>query len=52
VLDFRGVGEIGQGFADEVFRVWACSHGAAALTPLNMNEAVAFMVGRALAQRS
>ena len=52
VLDFRGVGEIGQGFADEVFRVWASSHGATALTPVNMNEAVAFMVGRALAQRS
>ena len=32
--------------------VWASSHGATALTPVNMNEAVAFMVGRALVRRS
>src|SRR5262249_14592833 len=33
VLDFRGVQEIGQGFADEVLRVWAASHRATKLTP-------------------
>jgi anti-sigma regulatory factor (Ser/Thr protein kinase) len=48
VLDFRGVDEIGQGFADEVFRVWARVHLSTKLTPVNMNTAVAFMVTRAL----
>jgi anti-sigma regulatory factor (Ser/Thr protein kinase) len=48
VLDFRGVDEIGQGFADEVFRVWPAGHGETKLTPVNMNDAVAFMVNRAL----
>jgi len=47
VLDFRGVEGIGQGFADEVFRVWARAHPEAALVPVHMNEAVEFMVSRA-----
>lgn len=47
VLDFRGVEGIGQGFADEVFRVWARAHPETALLPVNTNEAVAFMVERA-----
>lgn len=46
VLDFRGVEGVGQGFADEVFRVWAGAHPAVSLEPENMNEAVAFMVER------
>jgi len=47
VLDFRGVEGIGQGFADEIFRVWGRSHPAVSLEPANMNETVAFMVERA-----
>jgi anti-sigma regulatory factor (Ser/Thr protein kinase) len=47
VLDFRGVEGIGQGFADEIFRVWARAHPAVSLEPANMNETVAFMVERA-----
>jgi len=47
VLDFTGVDAIGQGFADEVFRVWARSHAATRLEPVNMVEPVAFMVTRA-----
>ncbi len=47
VLDFRGVEGVGQGFADEVFRVWARAHPAVSLEPVNMNETVAFMVERA-----
>jgi len=47
ILDFRGVAEVGQGFADEVFRVWPAGHGETKLTPVNMNDAIAFMVGRA-----
>lgn len=48
VLDFRGVDEVGQGFADELFRVWAIEHRATKLTPVHMNDPVAFMVGRAM----
>lgn len=47
VLDFRGVEGIGQGFADEVFRVWARAHPEVALVPVHMNEAVAFLLERA-----
>jgi anti-sigma regulatory factor (Ser/Thr protein kinase) len=48
VLDFRGVEAIGQGFADEVLRVWAKAHPEVSLVPVNMNEAVQFMVHRAV----
>jgi hypothetical protein len=37
----------GQGFADEVFRVWARAHPGVALTPVNMAPPVEFMVERA-----
>jgi len=47
VLDFHGVEEVGQGFTDEVFRVWAAAHRTARLSADNMNRAVAFMVRRA-----
>lgn len=48
VVDFRGVEEVGQGFADELFRVWAGDHPRTELVPVNMNRAVALIVGRAL----
>ncbi|HEY3448932.1 MAG TPA: DUF4325 domain-containing protein [Myxococcales bacterium] len=48
LLDFQGVNGIGQGFADEVFRVWAKDHPAIAITPVNMAPAVEFMVRRGL----
>ncbi len=44
VVDFRGVDEIGQGFADEVFRVWQQDHPDVGLTPVNMNESVRRLV--------
>jgi hypothetical protein len=47
VLDFRDVEEIGQGFADEVFRVWAAAHRATKLSAVHMNRAVELMVRRA-----
>src|SRR5262249_3759611 len=47
ILDFNQVEEVGQGFADEVFRVWATVHPETKLSPVKMNRAVAFMVGRA-----
>lgn len=47
-LDFGGVNSVGQGFVDEVFRVWPSSHPGTELTPTNMNPAVEFMVNRGL----
>jgi anti-sigma regulatory factor (Ser/Thr protein kinase) len=47
ILDFRGVEEVGQGFADEVFRVWAAAHPRTKLTSVNMVEPVEFMINRA-----
>lgn len=46
-LDFAQVEAVGQGFADELFRVWASAHPDTELLPVNMNRAVAFMVERA-----
>ena len=48
VLDFTGVDIVGQGFADEVFRIWAREHPEVNLLPTEMNDPVAFMVERAL----
>lgn len=47
-LDFNGVDSVGQGFIDEMFRVWAVANPATALVPSRMNEAVEFMVRRGL----
>jgi anti-sigma regulatory factor (Ser/Thr protein kinase) len=47
ILDFAGVEAVGQGFADEVFRVWANAHPTVEVTAENMAPPVAFMVGRA-----
>jgi hypothetical protein len=47
VLDFQGVEGVGQGFADEIFRVWASAHPEVVLVAENMNEPVTFMVERA-----
>ena len=38
VLDFKGVEEIGQGFADETFRVWAAAHPLVKLKPVEMSK--------------
>lgn len=45
-IDFTGVEDVGQGFIDELFRVWPSQHPGIHLHPINMNEAVAFMVRR------
>ena len=49
VLDFAGVDMVGQGFVDEVFRVWHRAHPETSLLPVDMLEPVEFMVRRALA---
>jgi len=48
-LDFSGVEIVGQGFCDEVFRVFARAHPQVILEPVGTNTAVGFMVARALA---
>ena len=47
MLDFSGVEVVGQGFCDEVFRVFARQHPEITLEPVGMNDTVAFMVARA-----
>lgn len=47
-FDFKNVRTVGQGFVDEVFRVFQNSHPDIQLTPTNMNEDVEFMIKRGL----
>jgi DNA-binding transcriptional ArsR family regulator len=47
VFDFARVVAIGQGFADEVFRVWRAAHPAIVISVENANDDVAFMIRRA-----
>ena len=46
ILDFEKVPTIGQAFADEIFRVFAKKHPSIKVKPINMNEAVGFMIKR------
>jgi len=46
-LDMRGVRQLGQGFADEVFRVFASKYPAIRLRVLNANANVAAIVRHA-----
>jgi anti-sigma regulatory factor (Ser/Thr protein kinase) len=43
-LDFTDIDTIGQGFADEVFRVWKIAHPHISLIPVNANPDVLFMI--------
>ncbi|MGB2705811.1 MAG: DUF4325 domain-containing protein [Candidatus Omnitrophota bacterium] len=47
LLDFRGVKTVGQGFADEIFRVWKSQHPGVSITVQNANENIQFMLQRA-----
>ncbi len=47
ILDFSGVEEIGQAFADEVFRVFKSAHPQITMTPIRMSDAVRSMIERA-----
>jgi len=47
VFDFSGLKEIGQAFADEIFRVYASAHPDKILEAKGMNRAVAFLIERA-----
>lgn len=50
-LDFANVATVGQGFVDELFRVWAAQHADTALSMINASEEVAYMVNRGLPPR-
>ena len=48
MLDFEGVAEIGQAFADELFRVYANEHRDVQLVPINFGEQIERMWLRAV----
>ena len=49
ILDFDGVEQIGQGFADEVFRVFVRAHPGIEILPVKANSHVDAMIRRARA---
>lgn len=48
VVDFSGVTEVGQGFVDELFRVWDGQRPGSKLVPVNASRAVEAMIRRGL----
>lgn len=48
VLDFSGIRRIGQGFADEIFRVFKRNNPQVNLIPINLSENVEQMIKRVL----
>jgi anti-sigma regulatory factor (Ser/Thr protein kinase) len=47
-LDFAGVEDAGQGFVDEVFRVWPSQHPGTEVVPVGATGPVDFMIRRGL----
>ena len=47
LLNFKNVDQVGQGFADEVFRVFSRNHPGIELIPINSNRTVMSMIRRA-----
>lgn len=47
ILDFSNVATVGQGFADEVFRVFKIQHPEVNIRPINMIPPVKFIVNKA-----
>jgi hypothetical protein len=52
ILDFKGVEAVGQGFVDEVFRVWPTAHPDARIRAIHMEPVVRFMVDRVRSRTS
>jgi hypothetical protein len=50
-LDFHGVNLVGQGFADEVFRVWTRTHPGTRVTPVRMSPEIEPMIRGAMVRR-
>lgn len=49
IFDFKDVTDIGQAFADEIFRVFALSHPEIEIATVHANSAVKRMIGRVTA---
>jgi hypothetical protein len=49
-VDFAGVTDVGQGFVDELLRVWPAGHPDKTVIPIHMNPAVQFMIDRGLSR--
>jgi anti-sigma regulatory factor (Ser/Thr protein kinase) len=49
MLDFSGINEVGQAFADEIFRVWARDHPKTKIVPFRANDTVRKMIQHAFA---
>lgn len=52
ILDFTDIKLVGQGFVDEIFRVFANAHKDITIDYINANEDVIFMIKRSLNTRS
>jgi len=52
MLDFKDVKVVGQGFSDEVFRIWKMRHPEINIISQNVNENVNFMIKRAQAEKT
>jgi len=48
ILDFKDVNLIGQGFADEIFRVWQNKYPQIKIKSINTNKIIKMMIGRVL----
>lgn len=48
ILDFKDVETVGQGFTDEIFRVWKRNHPDIEINTVNQNENVKFMINHSL----
>jgi anti-sigma regulatory factor (Ser/Thr protein kinase) len=48
ILDFSHIKSAGQGFADEIFRVWRIHNPEVKVEAINTNENIDFMIKRAL----
>lgn len=47
IFDFKGLDLIGQGFADEIFRVFQNAHPDIVLEPINMTDTIAILINDA-----
>lgn len=50
-VDFTSVGQVGQGFVDELFRVWQAAHPETLLLPTHTNPAIDALLRITLASR-
>ena len=51
ILDFAGITTIGQGFADQIFRVFKREHPEVNLVPVNLSENVTNMINHVLSAK-